>query len=227
MTAPAAIPSRPAAVEPTDYAAIYDRIIAGETRYQRAEGSPGLRVCLTNTARLRAMSGPALDVGCGVGFAAEYLSRHMPWGVARSGAMRSGVEGGTLHGVYACDVSAVAVEHAGRRLGTDRVRAIRGGEVPFPDRAFGLVTCFDVMEHLDEPDVFSLVAELRRVARPGGWIVASVSLRPAQAVDHHGTNAHRTVRPIQWWIDAFDPDEASVDCRAAEAVLWRRIGSEG
>jgi SAM-dependent methyltransferase len=43
---------------------------------------------------------------------------------------------------------------------------------PFPDGAFDLVTCCEVIEHLTENPVHAL-AEIHRVLRPGGWFVLS------------------------------------------------------
>jgi SAM-dependent methyltransferase len=100
---------------------------------------------------------------------------------------------------------------------------MEGGAIPFERGAFGLVTCFDVVEHLDEVDLPALRDEMVRVIRPGGWLCLTVALRPAAAVDHEGRNAHRTVRPLGWWIELFDPDEATVYCRRQNAILWRRI----
>jgi SAM-dependent methyltransferase len=44
--------------------------------------------------------------------------------------------------------------------------------LPFPDDHFDLVLATDVLEHIDEPD--TAVAELRRVLRSGGTLIATV-----------------------------------------------------
>ena len=194
----------------TDYADIYDRIITSHEAYNRAENSPGFRAVVRYLERLRMCGGPVLDVGCGVGFALEYLAQEMP--------------GSRVHG---CDVSRVAIERASARLaphgvGSDRLRVIQGGRLPFDDSAFGLAICFDVVEHIEEADLPRLKNEIERVLRPGGWSVISVALRAASTLDHRGENAHLTVRPVEWWMDLFDPDEALVDRRRREAIFWRR-----
>lgn len=196
---------------PVDYADIYDTIITTHDSYNRAENSPGYRMCVRYLDRFRMCTGPALDAGCGIGFGIEYLATEIP-----------GLQ------VYGCDVSPVAVERASRRLeaagiGGDRVRLIEHGRLPFDDHVFGLVTSFDVAEHIDRTDLPAFRDELRRVLRPGGWLVLSVSLRAASTIDHRGDNAHRTVMPLEWWFDLLDPDEALVDRRRREALLWKRM----
>jgi SAM-dependent methyltransferase len=194
-----------------NYADIYDQIISKHESYNRAENSPGYRACVRHLDRFRLCAGPALDVGCGVGFGLEYLAREAP-----------GLE------VHGCDVSGVALERAAARVGAlnvpaGRVRAIRDGKLPFDDRMFGLVMCFDVVEHIDRVDLPAFRDELSRVCRPGGWLVMSVSLRAANTMDHHGDNAHRTVAPLEWWFDLLDPDEAVVDRRRREAMFWKQM----
>jgi SAM-dependent methyltransferase len=48
----------------------------------------------------------------------------------------------------------------------------RGEALPFADASLGLVTMFDVLEHVAAEDAF--LAEVRRVLRPGGLLLASV-----------------------------------------------------
>jgi len=43
--------------------------------------------------------------------------------------------------------------------------------IPFPDNGFDYVVCLEVIEHLDDP--LALCRELRRVLRPGGWLLIS------------------------------------------------------
>lgn len=44
--------------------------------------------------------------------------------------------------------------------------------IPFPEGAYDFVFCLEVLEHV--PDPFGTLAEIRRVLRPGGVLIASV-----------------------------------------------------
>jgi SAM-dependent methyltransferase len=94
-----------------------------------------------------------LDVGCGSG------NSYAPELAARS-ASYAGV-----------DVSANAVA-AARAAGLDAQVIADAAELPFDDDSFDLVLCIEVFEHLFSPD--RAAAEIFRVLRPGGQLVASV-----------------------------------------------------
>lgn len=195
-------PTQPAAVP---YNEIYDRIIEQHPGYNDATTSPGYRALFRSFDRLRGVSGPSLDVGCGVGFVVEALRRHF-----RLEA-------------FGADVSAVAVARARQRLGADRVHQIEQGRIPHPSERFGLVTCFDVLEHLEAADLRPLLAELRRVLRPGGLLYATIATRASSSVDQFGENLHRTVRDATWWREVAQPDEMRWDCRSEELfIFWNK-----
>ncbi|MBU6407886.1 MAG: methyltransferase domain-containing protein [Alphaproteobacteria bacterium] len=62
--------------------------------------------------------------------------------------------------------------------------------IPFPDATFDYVLCTEVLEHVENPG--ELIAEMRRVLRPGGLIVATV---PFSARVHHAPHDfHRYTR---------------------------------
>jgi 2-polyprenyl-6-hydroxyphenyl methylase / 3-demethylubiquinone-9 3-methyltransferase len=92
-----------------------------------------------------------LDVGCGGGFVAEEF--------ARLGCAVVGV-----------DPSPVSIETAQRHAaasGHDIEYVVAPGErLPFPDAAFDLAYCCDVLEHVRDLD--QVVGETARVLRPGG-----------------------------------------------------------
>jgi SAM-dependent methyltransferase len=50
--------------------------------------------------------------------------------------------------------------------------------LPFPDSSFDLVCAFDIIEHVDDDD--GALSELSRTAKPGGAILISMPLHPAQ-----------------------------------------------
>jgi SAM-dependent methyltransferase len=107
-----------------------------------------------------------LDAGCGSGRMLVELARY-----------------GEVTGV---DVSWEAVA-AARARGHDVVRAPVEA-MPFPDGAFDVVTCLDVIEHT--ADDLATLAELRRVTRPGGLLIATVPAYQALWSWHDEVNRH-------------------------------------
>jgi SAM-dependent methyltransferase len=99
---------------------------------------------------LKPAKGRALDVGCGVGQV-----------VGRLTAM--GVE------AYGVDVSEPNIARAQKV--SPRCQLYDGKRLPFVDNFFASVGAINVLEHVEEPEAF--IAELVRVAEPGGRIVIS------------------------------------------------------
>ena len=92
-----------------------------------------------------------LDLGCRAGA----LTRHF-------------LEGNEVVGL---DVNRTALAKA-EALGIQPVQANVEEPLPFEDASFDAVVAGELFEHLQFPD--ALVAEIRRVLRPGGVIVGSV-----------------------------------------------------
>ena len=92
-----------------------------------------------------------LDIGCGGGLLAEEL--------ARVGAVVSGIDP-SRESLAAARAHA---EAAGLRI---EYVAGTGERIPFPDAAFDIASCCDVLEHVD--DLPRVIAETARVLRPGG-----------------------------------------------------------
>jgi SAM-dependent methyltransferase len=107
-----------------------------------------------------------LDAGCGSGRMLDDLARYGP--------------------VTGVDLSSESVA-ASRARGHEVVRAAIEA-MPFADGTFDLATCLDVIEHT--PDDRATLAELRRVTRPGGLLVATVPAYPALWSWHDEVNRH-------------------------------------
>jgi SAM-dependent methyltransferase len=93
-----------------------------------------------------------LDFGCGTGAFLPHLERF---------GRVSAVDG---------DRDAVAFCH--QRGRSEVLHVPPDARLPFDDGAFDLVTAFDVLEHIE--DDIAAMAELRRVLKPGGFLVAAV-----------------------------------------------------
>ncbi|WP_306357742.1 MULTISPECIES: bifunctional 2-polyprenyl-6-hydroxyphenol methylase/3-demethylubiquinol 3-O-methyltransferase UbiG [unclassified Nocardia] len=92
-----------------------------------------------------------LDVGCGGGYTTEFLHAR--------GSVVSGVD-------VSPKLVAAARQHA-EQTGKDIDYRVGAAEaLPFDDAAFDIVTCVDVLEHVQSPR--AAVAEIHRVLRPGG-----------------------------------------------------------
>jgi len=92
-----------------------------------------------------------LDLGCGGGFMSEAL--------ARRGACVIGVDPSRA-------VLVAAREHAQSQGLEITYREGVGEAIPLPDTSVERVVCVDVLEHVQ--DVEKVIAEIRRVLRPGG-----------------------------------------------------------
>ena len=92
-------------------------------------------------------SATLLDLGCGIGWLADHFEHY------------TGVDG-----------SPAAVEAAAERSRNVLLGDV-DGPLPFPDASFDAVVMKDLLEHVADP--VAVVAESRRVLRPGGRVFAS------------------------------------------------------
>ena len=100
---------------------------------------------------LRYLDLQVLDLGCGGGLMSEAY--------ARRGARVTGVDPSSAS-------LKVARAHA-RAMGLSiRYRQARGEAIPCPDASFDLVSCCDVLEHVDDLD--AVLRQIARVLRPAG-----------------------------------------------------------
>jgi SAM-dependent methyltransferase len=104
-----------------------------------------------------------LDCGCGTGANLGLLSRY---GVA-----------------YGFDRSAVGL-YFGRQSGLNRLVQASVTAAPFRTGGFDLVTSFDVLYSLEEPDERAALAEMFRLTRPGGYVLINVAAMEILRGDH-------------------------------------------
>lgn len=109
-----------------------------------------------------------LDVGCGTGG----TTRHLAGGMS----------------VVGCDAAADAL-HLARRRGLDCLVQADASSLPFRDGAFDVALSLDVIEHHD--DDAEVVAELHRVLRPSGLLLATVPAFDALWGPHDVLSHHR------------------------------------
>ncbi len=108
-----------------------------------------------------------LDAGCGSGRTLEELA--------------------PLGSVSGIELSPEAAEVA-RGRGDFDVRIGRLEELPWDAATFDLITCLDVIEHT--PDDRLTLRELRRVSKPGAWLLVSVPAYQALWSLHDEANHH-------------------------------------
>jgi SAM-dependent methyltransferase len=79
-------------------------------------------------------AGRLLDMGCGLGFFLQAMAPYANWEA------------------YGCEISPAAVRYAHDTLGLSHVICSRLEEVDLPPNAFDIITLWDVLEHLLQPD---------------------------------------------------------------------------
>src|SRR5947209_4493695 len=109
-----------------------------------------------------------LDAGCGSG---RTLQELLPYGM----------------------VSGIELDPGAAQVAADRdprfdVRIGRLEELPWEDGTFDLITCLDVIEHT--PDDRATLASLRRVTKPGGWMLVTVPAYQSLWSRHDVANHH-------------------------------------
>lgn len=108
-----------------------------------------------------------LDAGCGSGRTLEDLIAY-----------------GHVSGI---EISLEAVEVARARDCAD-VRVGRLEQLPWDSDTFDLITCLDVLEHVADDRL--ALGELRRVCKPGGWLVMTVPAYQTLWSYHDEANRH-------------------------------------
>ena len=112
------------------------------------------------------IKGPALDLGCGGGMFVHELAADRPHAL-----------------VIGVDLSAVALAYAAERQGGERLLQGDAAGLPLAAQSIGLVTALDSFDQVSL-DLDQALAEVRRVLRPGGMLLARMSAHPWLAGPH-------------------------------------------
>ena len=98
-----------------------------------------------------------------------------------------------------------------------------------PSAPADLLINVDVLEHIEEADLDTVLAEMRALCREA---IIIVDTKPAKAVLPDGRNAHVTLRPRAWWqakiSEHFGPLSPIATVRSSRAGFktWRRTPVE-
>ena len=97
---------------------------------------------------LTGRSGKLLDMGCGLGFFVDYVGQFEGWQA------------------FGCELSPAAVRYARTKLGLRNIIGGRLDEVDLPENSFDIITMWDVLDHLAQPD--RVLRRCYELLKPGG-----------------------------------------------------------
>lgn len=134
-------------------------------------------------------SGKMLDIGCGVGYWLKWAER--------------------VYAATGCDISKFAADSSRRRVQRAHVVVGDANALPFRDRAFDIVTAFDVAEHLPVPA--TLFGEIRRVLVREGLLlmstpnIASIGVRwKRERWIGYRDDTHTSLLPLTEWLGLLE-----------------------
>ena len=124
-----------------------------------------------------------LDYGCGPGFLAHAASRHA----------------GSIHG---CDISTGAIACAEVVHAAHNVKycALERGRIPLGNSTIDLLYTFAVIQHVTDEVFRQILAEWRRVLKPGGKVLCHVMLDGEGWRSESDWRADRSVRGRARWM---------------------------
>ncbi len=67
-----------------------------------------------------------------------------------------------------------------------------------PSKRFDLVTCFDVLEHVERESIHAVLEEIKEISLK--LIFLQIDLQPAVKRLSSGRNAHIMLAPTDWWV---------------------------
>jgi hypothetical protein len=77
-------------------------------------------------------------------------------------------------------------------------------EPPSYEPEYNMVFCADVMEHIPEEDVSSVLEDIEACTKHGALVFFSIAGAAAFKSFSDGENLHCTVKPINWWIEQIE-----------------------
>jgi ubiquinone/menaquinone biosynthesis C-methylase UbiE len=132
-----------------------------------------------------------LDVGCGTGTLAIAATRHVqPTGV--------------VHGIDASPEMIARATRKTAKVGASAIFQVAAAEqLPFPDGNFDVVLSTLMLHHLPRKTRQQCATEIRRVLKPGGWVLAVDFGRPTRRglLAHFHRHGHVAVADIMSVLD--------------------------
>lgn len=184
-------------IEIINYSKIYNKEYTSNIFYKSSGSSPGVILSKKlNDLDFFENSKFIADIGCGSGFALNYLSE---------------IKDLTLFGF---DVSDVALDRGKRdypNINFYNTKDVDLGSlltyISEKCNTIDTLICFDMIEHLDKNDAIDFLNEFMNFLKSDKFVspirnlVISISLRLSSKVDDLGFNLHRTVESKEWWLE--------------------------
>jgi 2-polyprenyl-3-methyl-5-hydroxy-6-metoxy-1,4-benzoquinol methylase len=133
---------------------------------------------------LPARTGRLLDVGAGLGYFVRTITRESNWEA------------------YGCEISAGAVEYAKEVLGLTSITCGKLEEAGYRPSSFDLITLWDVIEHIPDPDL--LLTQIGTLLKPGGGLFLHTPNALVQLVKAQIKKAIKGERVGNHYLEARD-----------------------
>lgn len=133
-------------MQPQDYAYLYEL----EENFWWFAGMRAITAAMLDSILPEKRNRRVLDAGCGTGGMMSWLERYAPQA-----------------NIVGLDFSNEALRFSAMQPNRQLVRG-SASQLPFVDSTFDLVTCFDVLQHVNEGEDARAIAEFYRILRPGG-----------------------------------------------------------
>lgn len=137
----------------------YEHVVMGKST---ALDNADYRLLISKDVRLQRLfnalhikRGNILDIGCGGGTITNCLLYKFP----------------AMH-VYGCDISKSAIAVANSTPTSAKFSVMKNNEFPYKNEMFDACICFDVLEHVPDPDTY--ISETKRVLKKGGKLFFAI-----------------------------------------------------